>query len=91
MDRYYVMRDGTVLTSFLDADDGLCRAAAADLWGCSWDMGCADVLLALIPAYVADELDMQALDALAEQGVYTVWCRDGQVQCNTDRLTISLP
>lgn len=87
--RFYAMDDGSVLTPYLDTADGLCRSAAADLLGCSWDMGCAEVLLRMIPAYVADELTDRALDGLAEQGVYCVWCRDGTVWYNTDRLTVT--
>ena len=52
-------------------------------------MGCAGALLRLIPAYVADTLSVQALDALAEQGVWSVWCQDRTVYYNSGELTIS--
>ncbi len=87
--RFYVMEDGTILSSYLDTSDGRCRSAAADLLGCCWDMGCAETLLRMIPVYVADALSDQALDALAEQGVYCVWCQDGTVWYETNRLTVT--
>lgn len=87
--RYYVMDDGRVLTSYLDTADGLCRGAAADLLVFARNMGCAGALLRLIPAYVADTLSVQALDALAEQGVWSVWCQDRTVYYNSGELTIS--
>lgn len=86
---YYVMDSGEVLSCFLDAADGLCRSAASDLLCCSWDMSCAQVLLRMIPVFVADELLPDGLDALAEQGIWSVWCQDETVFYNSDLLTLS--
>lgn len=86
---YYVMGDGSVLSSHLDAADGMCRSAASDLLCCSWDMSCAQVLLRMLPAYIADELSAEALDALAEQGIWSVWCQDETVLYNSGLLALS--
>lgn len=87
--RYYVMDDGRVLSSYLDPADGFCRSAAADLICGSRDMGCAEVLLRAIPAYVTDTLSVQALDELAEREVWSVWCRDDTVFYNSELLSPS--
>lgn len=87
--RYYVMGDGSVLTSYLDTADGLCRSAVSDLLIFARDMGCARALLRAIPAYVTDTLRVRALSALAEQGIWSVWCQDRTVYYTSTELTLS--
>ena len=87
--RYYRMQDGTVRTSMLDPADGMCRSALGDLVGCSRTASCAETLLRLIPVYVTDTFDPAALDALAADGIYSVYCQDRTVLYNWDELSMT--
>ena len=65
--RYYQMADGEMRTPYIDPLDGLCRNSISSLVSYSYDgsVGCADILLALIPVYIADEFDADAVEVLA--------------------------
>lgn len=87
--RYYVRQDGQIRTAYLDVADGLSRVAATDLVAYADDMGCAEMLLRLAPVYIADDLDMAALNALAGEGVHSVRLEDGQICCTDPELIVS--
>ncbi len=65
--RYYQMDGGEMRTPYIDPQDGLCRNSISSLVSYSYDgsMGCADILLSVIPVYIADEFDADAVDVLA--------------------------
>lgn len=81
--RMYLLETGEVRTGYLSAGDGRCKSAAHDLIGYSDAMGCAELALQLAPIYVADTLDVTALEALAEVGIQSVRM-DGHVIFGTD-------
>ena len=81
--RMYLRKTGEVRTSYLSIGDGRCKSAAHDLIGYSDTMGCAGLALQLAPIYVADTLDVPALEALTEVGIQSVRM-DGHVIFATD-------
>ncbi|MBQ3387389.1 MAG: hypothetical protein IJG53_08725 [Eggerthellaceae bacterium] len=80
--RYYETADGRRYFAYLDAADGLCRAALENLACASSSLGCAEMALMVAPVYIADELDAAALDALAVHGIWHVRCEDKVIICN---------
>ncbi len=84
---YYEMSDGGIRSYYLDPADGLCKTALDDLMAYACDGSCAGTALALAPLYVADGLDAEGLSALAERGVFSVTCGDGEVRYNDPDLT----
>ena len=87
---YYGFEDGAVLTLQVDTADGLYRSSMNDLLSYSYDTGCAEVLLQILPIYIAQNLDTEALNSLSEIGVYSVWCSSRVVRYNDARLTVEL-
>lgn len=79
---YYVMETGEVRHPYIDSSDGLGRAAVSGLTGYSDTLGCADVMLAMLPVYIAEQLDVQALNALTQEGIYAVYCEGTEVRYN---------
>ena len=77
--RFYIFRDGHVLTPYMDPADGLTRCAVHNLTGYSDTLSCGELALMLAPIFVADGLDEAALKELAGEGAYTAWCEDGKV------------
>lgn len=77
--RFYVYADGTVATQYVSAEDGVCHAAFDSLTAYSSRSGCAQTALALSEVYIADEADVDALLALHERGIETVFCADAVV------------
>ncbi|MCD8152362.1 MAG: hypothetical protein LUD71_04700 [Clostridiales bacterium] len=84
---YYEMDDGDIRTLYLDPADGLCKSAVNDLVSYSENKNCAETLLSVKGIYIAEELDADALDALAEDGVYSVYVMDGELIYNDSELT----
>lgn len=74
--RFYTLRSGERRTPYLDPADGLCRNALPELTCYSAGRGCGELLLALLPVYVADEFHPEKLDALDRDGISAVYCED---------------
>lgn len=58
---YYELEDGQIRTAYLDVADGLCRSSVPNLVSYSESAGCAELLLQMIPVYIADSFDREAL------------------------------
>ena len=71
-DYYYVLENGEVRTAFIDVRDGLCRCAVPDVYAFSDRLGCAELLLRVIPLFIAEEADPAGFEALASDGACAV-------------------
>ena len=80
---YYAAPDGTVTTSYIDPADGLCRSATDSLVVYSETAGCAETLLQAIKVYIAQDLNVQALEAMAAEGFHSIHY-EGTTICPTD-------
>lgn len=80
--QYYTWKDGSVTSCYIDPADGRDKTAVNDLLGYSKNFGCAEVLLELIPAYVAESLDVQALEAAETRGVHSIYCEGRKIYCS---------
>ncbi len=80
--RFYRYENGEIRTSYLDAADGLCKSARSDLICYGREQSCARILLEMIPVYVADSFREEAVSALEEKGIFSVYCQDGKVLYN---------
>lgn len=78
--RFYQLQDGEIRTPYLDMADGLCRNAVPYLTGYARDRGCGEILLSLLPVYIAEEFRPEALAALAAEGVQSVFCQGREVR-----------
>lgn len=74
--RFYRLRTGELRTPYVDLTDGLTRTAAHELTCYAQDKTCGELLLSALPVYIADDLDVEALSALASQGIATLRCED---------------
>lgn len=82
--RFYTLRTGGRRTPYLDPADGFCRNALPELTCYSGELGCGEVLLAMLPVYVAEEFDAGLLDGLKSRGIeslywmgFELYCTDG--------------
>ena len=87
--RFYSFANGEIRNPYLDARDGLCRSALNDLTAYSADKSCAEILLELIPIYIADEFDPVSLDALAASGIRTIYCEDRTIHHTEPNLELT--
>lgn len=64
---YYELADGQIRTAYLSVEDGRCRASVPNLVSYSQTADCAQLLLELMPVFIADTFDA---DALPDYSVY---------------------
>lgn len=77
---YHQMESGEIRTKYLDAGDALCKSAVDTLLCYSRERSCAELLLEMIPIYIADEFREDAIPALAEEGVASIYCQGSVVR-----------
>ncbi len=81
--RFYRYASGETRTPYVSLADSLCHSALSSLTAYSQSAGCGELLLDLLPVYVADSFDEAPLLALSREGIQSVWC-DGGVLYYTD-------
>lgn len=87
---YFQFKNGDTRTAYLDEKDGLCKEALPLLSATSRDMGCAETALRLMPLYAADVLDTKALQTLAEEGIYPLYCENNTVFAADPQMTVNI-
>jgi hypothetical protein len=85
---FYQFADGTVRTPYVDLADGLDKAALPALIGTSRSVGCAEMLMRLMPFYAADALDAEGLHGLRAQGVYPLYCMEKSIVSTSPDVTL---
>lgn len=86
--RYYVFEDGRIVTAMIDPADGQSKTATDNLVSYSDKLGCGQLALSVMPVYVADTFSEDALNALVEQGIYSVWFNGKQLMHNQENLEL---
>lgn len=86
---YYAYSDGEIRTPFLDTNDGLCRSAVSDLVYYSAELSCSEILLKMIPVYIADIFNKDALPKLAEEGIFAIYCENERICYNDADLMLT--
>lgn len=88
--RYYSFTDGRIVTSMIDPADGQSKAAMDNLVSYSANLGCGQLALSVMPVYVADAFSEDGLNALTEQGIYSVWFSGEQIMYNQQDLSFTV-
>ena len=86
---YYELASGDIRTVYLDEEDGLCKTSVNNLVSYSKDQGCAEVLLQMIPVFIADDFDEAALSDMADEGVFSIYCKDQVIYHNDSALVLT--
>lgn len=85
---YYTLENGEIRVPYLDARDGLPKACVGGLASYTETGSCAEILLRVIPEYVCDTFREEAILALAEDGIESVWCQNGVLSHTEDALVL---
>lgn len=83
---YYAWQDGTVSNCYIDPLTGKSTAATSSLTGYG-ESTCGEILTQLLPVYLKETLDTEALDTLAESGIQTVYFENGKLLSTDDMAT----
>ena len=85
---YYQMRNGEIRTSYLDTADALCRSAIDTLVCYSPEKSCGQILMEMLPVYIAEDFRPESVLALAAEGTQSIYCRDSVVFYTEPDLTL---
>lgn len=88
-DRYYRFQNGRVVTYMIDTADGMCKAATDSMTAYSKEKNCLELALKLQPLYMADTLSEDGVNALTNEGMYSIWVTDKEVRYNQKDLQIA--
>ena len=86
---YYAFLDGRIASLLIDPVTGKEMRAVSALTCYSATGGCADILLAMAPLYLSEQLDTQALNDLVQQGIYAFYPEENVIFCNDPALKIT--
>lgn len=76
----YRGREDRFLHLFVDPADGVCRTSVENLVSYSYETGCADVALAMLPSFVGSHFQVP-------EGVFCVWCEGENICYNDDSIS----
>lgn len=85
---YYAFSDGETLTVMLDPETGLPVNALENLVSYG-NFSCGEILLQAEKVFVASEFDRDALMAMAEEEIYSVWFEGWELCYNDAALTLT--
>lgn len=88
-DGYYVYENGTIRHWFISLDSGENLSAIATFTAYSQNQSCADIVLKVLPIYIAEELDLDKLSTLKNEGIFSMYRKDGKVLINDESMTIT--
>jgi len=88
---YYRYEDGDVATILVDPADGVGKAATSELLCYSYEVNsCAQMLMQMIPVFIADEFNDEAPEYLKSQSIGSVWSEGKILYYNDPDLTLEL-
>lgn len=87
---YYEFQDETIQTAYIDTADGYSKSSVDNLVSYAKDSSCAEILLQVIPVFIADDFDVARLTTLAQNKIYSVYCEDRTILYNDVDLHLDL-
>lgn len=87
--QYYTYSTGETVTSYLDVETCMSKASTDSLLSYSTELSCGEILLQTLSLYASDTLDVQKLNALTSEGIYSVWCDGKSIYYNDSDLTLA--
>lgn len=87
----YIYPNGESRSPYIDIRDGLCRSASSDLVCYGREAGCGEILLKMMPVYIADTLYRDSLAKLAGEGIFSIYSEEDKIYYNDAELNISFP
>lgn len=88
--RYYAYENGDIVSTMANPVTGMNHHACESMVSWSEDSGCAEILLKLIPVYLTETFRESDINALREEGIHSLWFREGTLVCNDPNQPLQL-
>jgi len=79
---YHVYEDDTITSSLIDPKDGDCETSISGLTCYGRNVGCAEILLEMLPVFFDDSFNADRLKDMNAHGIHAIWCDTGILYCN---------
>ena len=76
---------GKIIPPYVDYD-GLYRSAVNNLTSYSTELGCAEMIVKLMPVFIDEHLDTESLNSLCDSGISSIWGKNGVIYYNDETL-----
>lgn len=86
---YYKYEDGSVRHPFISLENGKNVSAINSFTAYSQSKSCAEIVLDVLPVYLADELDLSKLAELKADGIFSLYCKDCKIVVNDENIIIT--
>lgn len=87
---YRVYGDGRIVSAVIAADTGKNGSCLTNLVSYSDQLDCGEILLEMLPVFMAETFDEEALKNLQSKGIFSIWYREGTVRYNDGSMHLSL-
>lgn len=87
---YYLFSNETIATALIDPADGMSKSATDNLVGYSADATCGEIVLAMAPVFIADSMDVAALNDLTADGIFGIWFDGGKLLYNEEEAKLAM-
>lgn len=87
---YYEFQNGIIRTAYVDTTDGYSKSSVDNLVSYAKDSSCAEILLQVIPVFIADDFNEDSLEVLAQNKIYSIYCKDRTILYNDFDLHLDL-
>lgn len=88
LDRFYQFENGRTVTAFIDPADGMSKTATDTLVSYGTGKGCLELSLKLMPLFVTENLSEDGINALTNEGVYSLWIAEKEIRYNQPDLSV---
>lgn len=86
--RFYELKNGEIRTPYIDFY-GIPKSSVNNLVCFSSGSSCADIAVKASEIFIADVFDKTKTEKLAAEGIYSVYCENFKIVCNSDDVTFS--
>jgi len=86
---YYAFQNGRIASILIDPSDGMNKAAVDSLLSYG-NQSCAQLLLQIAPVFVADEFSEASLQAMASNGIHSIWCEEQSVFYTDEAVVLTI-
>lgn len=79
---YYVYEDGQISSILLNPETGSGAVSVSSLLSLSEEMSCSQLLMEMIPVFLAEGEASGIADSLQSSNFQSIWCKDGKIFYN---------
>ncbi len=86
---YFGYSNGNYACKYLDPETGCYKSSVENMVAYSDELGCAEIALKMSKVFIADSLDVDAVNNLLGSSIYFIWADNNKVYYNDDKVVLT--